>query len=49
MSRKAHSGDKERLIDGLKKGYCFLRQFIVDFVDEENIKQLLVKLILAVS
>ena len=47
-SRKVCSGERERLIDGVKKGYCFF-VIIVDSVHVASIEQLLVELVLAVS
>ena len=41
-------GERERLIDRAKGAIGFLYQFIVDFVDVENIEQLLVDLVLSV-
>ena len=42
-------GERKRLIDRVKKEYCFVVIFIVDSVDVANIEQLLVELVLAVS
>ena len=39
---------RERLIDRVKKGYCFVVIFIMDSVNVANIDQLLVELVLAV-
>ena len=45
---KRCSGGRKRLIDGVKKGYCFFVIIIVHSVDVANIEQLLVELVLAV-